>query len=341
MKSVNKISTETAGSHLGWPILTPFARVGRSERQPTANKAQSLLPLWFLAFALFGCGDQRVESSATIPQPTPATNATSSTPTPTLTDDSLSLTGPLIVEHQVDVTAQREGIIATISADAGDRVKSGAILARLDDRQLVSNLEAARAKTRSVQADLKNWEAEAEVLKADYVRAQRLWNEKLIAEEQLQHAQYKVESDKWDILRVKEQLNTAKEEERSLELELEKTRIMAPFNGLVARRYAREGQSVAKGDRLFWITAEGPLRVRFTLPEKFVGRLKRGQQLPLVSPDFPAEKHQAKIIAISPVVDPSSATIEGLAELIGPHGELRPGMSVALRVPTPSTAAPK
>ena len=43
-------------------------------------------------------------------------------------------------------------------------------------------MEAARAKTRSIEADLKNWESEMEVLKADYVRAQRLWNEKLIAE---------------------------------------------------------------------------------------------------------------------------------------------------------------
>jgi membrane fusion protein (multidrug efflux system) len=284
------------------------------------------------------CSDQRAETPNLQPQPT----ATSTTALPpTLPDDTLTLAGPLIVEHQVDVTAQRDGIVATISADAGDRVKTGTILAKLDDRQLSSNLEAARAKTRSIQADLKNWEAEAEVLKADYVRAQRLWKEKLIAEEQLQHAEYKVESDKWDILRVQEQLNTAKEEERSLELELEKTRIMAPFSGLVARRYTREGQSVAKGDRLFWITAEAPLRVRFTVPEKFIGRLKRGQELPLVSPDFPAEKHQAKIVALSPVVDPSSATIEGLAELIGPHGELRPGMSVTLHVPNPlSPSAP-
>jgi membrane fusion protein (multidrug efflux system) len=304
----------------------------RSSRRPLQAR-----PIFLAVFvlALCGCSDQRAETPTPQPQLT-ATNTTA--PSPTLSDDSLTLTGPLIVEHQVDVTAQRDGIVASISADAGDRVKTGTILAKLDDRQLTSNLEAARAKTRSIQADLKNWEAEAEVLKADYVRAQRLWKEKLIAEEQLQHAQYKVESDKWDVLRVQEQLNTAKEEERSLDLELEKTRIMAPFSGLVARRYTREGQSVAKGDRLFWITAEAPLRVRFTLPEKFIGRLKRGQELPLVSPDFPTEKHQAKIVAISPVVDPSSATIEGLAELVGPHGELRPGMSVTLRIPNPPTS---
>jgi membrane fusion protein, multidrug efflux system len=292
-----------------------------------------ILLLAVASFLLSGCGDQRSEVSAAAPQPAaPKAAAKPVRSNDIPSDDALTVTGPLIVEHEVDVTAQRDGIISRISAEAGTRVSVGTLLAQLDDRQLVSNLEAARAKTRSIEADLRNWESEMEVLKADYVRAQRLWNEKLIAEEQLQHAQYKVESDKWDILRVKEQLNTAKQEERSLELELEKTRVMAPFNGVVARRYAREGQSVAKGDRLFWVTAEGPLRLRFTLPEKYVGHLKRGQELALFVPDLPNEKHIVKVIAISPVIDPSSATIEGLAELVGAQGELRPGMTVAVRI---------
>jgi membrane fusion protein (multidrug efflux system) len=278
-----------------------------------------------------GCGDSKPEASRGT-SPTVSTTR-SAAQQPVAADEGLAITGPLIVEHQVDVAAQRDGTVTSVSADTGTRVVAGAILARLDDRQLVANLEAVRAKTRGIAADLKNWEAESEVLKADYVRAQRLWNEKLIAEEQLQHAKYKAESDQWDILRVKEQLNTAREEEHSLELELEKTRIMAPFGGLVARRYVRQGQSVSKGDRLFWVTAEGPLRVRFTLPEKYLGHLKKGQQLPLTSPAVPAEKHVAKVIEVSPVVDPSSGTIEVLAELSGARGEFRPGMTVVVHVP--------
>jgi len=281
---------------------------------------------------LSGCGGSKPETS---PGTSPAVSTPHSTALqPASADEGLAITGPLIVEHQVDVTAQRDGTVSSVSADTGARVSAGAILAHLDDRQLTANLEAARAKTRSIEADLKNWQAEGEVLKADYLRAQRLWNEKLIAEEQLQHAKYKAESDVWDILRVSEQLNTAKQEEHSLELEVEKTRIMAPFAGLVARRYVREGQSVSKGDRLFWVTAEGPLRVRFTLPEKYVRQIKKGQELPLISPDVAAEKHVAKVVEVSPVIDPSSGTIEVLAELSGPRGELRPGMTVVLHVPS-------
>jgi len=84
----------------------------------------------------------------------------------------LTITAPLIVGNiRWDVTAQRDGIVARVSAESGNRVRAGTVLARLDDRQLTANLEAARARTRSIAADLKNWEAEAEVLKADYARA--------------------------------------------------------------------------------------------------------------------------------------------------------------------------
>ena len=145
-------------------------------------------------------------------------------------------------------------------------------------RQL-STLKLPKAKTRSIAADLKNWQAETEVLKADYVRAQRLFDLGLTTQEQLQHAKFKVDSDQFDILRVTELLNNAREEEHSLELEIEKTKVIAPFDGVIARRYIREGQNVAKGDRLFWVTAEAPLLMRFTLPEKFFGKLRNSLQV--------------------------------------------------------------
>ena len=239
------------------------------------------------------------------------------------------------MEHQLDVTAQRDGIVAKISADTGARVGTSTVLAQLDDRQLKANLEAARAKTRSIAADLKNWQAEAEVLKADYIRAQRLYDEKLIAEEQLQHAKYKAESDQWDILRVKEQLNTAKEEEHSLELELEKTRIMAPFGGLVARRYVREGQSVAKGDRFSGLPPKDRCGCALRFRKFHRPREERAANAADRCRMLAAEKHEVRIVEISPVVDPSSGTIELLAELVGERGELRPGMTVAVQVPNP------
>jgi len=282
------------------------------------------------AFLLVGCGDEKatvgaVTNAAGPPAPMQPKHGVPKSTEPG--DVALSVSGPIIVEHEVDLTAQRDGLVEKIFVDAPARVKAGALLAELDGRQIQANLAAARAKTRSVEADLKNWEAEAEVLKADYGRQKNLFALGLTSQEQLEHAKYKAESDQWDIKRVTETLNTAKEEEHSLELELEKTKVTAPFNGLIARRYVREGQNVTKGERLFWVTAESPLLMRFTLPEKFFGKMRKGQPVEVTCADAPAEKHLAKVKQVSPVVDPSSGTFEVLVELTGDRGSLRPGMN--------------
>jgi RND family efflux transporter MFP subunit len=247
----------------------------------------------------------------------------------------LLASGPIIVEEQIDVAAQRDGMVDKIMAEPGTPVKKGQLLATLDDRQISADLEAARAKTRSTEADLKNWQAEAKVLEADYARAQKMWEAQIIPKEQLEHAKYKAESDEWDVKRVSELLTNAKQTEHSLELELEKTRITAPFDGVVARRYLRLGESVVKNDRLFWVTAVAPLRIRVTLPEKYLGRIRAGTLVAVTPAAGGAGTYSygAKVIAVSPVVDPASDTIEVLAQIIGNTSGLRPGMRADLHLP--------
>jgi membrane fusion protein (multidrug efflux system) len=280
---------------------------------------------------LAGCGDTTTREVAAAPLASSAPAQSS----PTAVDDAFVASGPLIVEHQVDVAAQRDGVVSAISAEPGTRVRQGQVLGRFDDRQISADVEAARAKTLSTEADLKNWQAEAKVVQSDFERAQKMWESNIISQQQLDHARYQAESDRWDVQRVQQLLVNAQQAQRSLELELEKTLITAPFSGIVARRYVRAGQQVAKGDRLFWVTAEAPLRVRFTLPEKFLGRMKKGARFALTTPDLPDEKHTVRVIEISPVVDPASGTIEVLAELTGNRGELRPGMSSTILIPNP------
>ncbi len=249
-------------------------------------------------------------------------------------DPGFTASGPIVVENQVDVTAQREGVVAQILADTGTAVKREQLLANLDNRQLSADLEAARAKTRSIEFDLKNWEAEAKVLEADYARAKKLWDAQVITKEQLEHAQYKAESDQWDVKRVQQLLVNAQDTERSLELELEKTYIRAPFDGVVARRYVRAGEAVGHDQKLFWVTATAPMRVRVTLPARFVGQITAGSSASVSSAESaPAVEYPAKVLRVSPVVDPSSDTIEVLAQLSGTAPGLRPGMRANLRFP--------
>lgn len=243
--------------------------------------------------------------------------------------DEILATGPIVVENQVEVAALREGVIATILAQPGTTVRKGQLLARLDDRQISADADAAAAKVRALEANLENWRAETKVLMADRTRAEKLYEAQVISKEELEHAVYKEEADEYEIKRESESLNNAKSTLRSLELEKEKTSVEAPFDGIVARRYVRAGQKVAVGDRLFWVTAMAPLQVRFTIPERFFGKLSQGALLRVSTADVPGDvTYVAKVVQMSPIVDPSSGTVEILAQITNANTSLRPGMLV-------------
>lgn len=240
--------------------------------------------------------------------------------------------GPVVVENQIDVATQREGLVAEIMRDTGSFVHKGDLLARLDDGQLLADREAAEQKLESIDADVKNWESELKVLQSDLERAQKMWEAHIISKEVYEHTEYKVVADQYELARERKNLLSQQAAVQSLDFELQKTRIMAPFDGVVARRYVRVGQRVGSGERLFWVTAVSPLRVRFTLPERFIASVRSGDTVALSSLLPQAPIHTARIIQVSPVVDPASDTIEIMAEITGPALDLRPGMRVTVRV---------
>jgi membrane fusion protein (multidrug efflux system) len=248
--------------------------------------------------------------------------------------NAFQASGPLVVENQLDVAAQREGMVSRLLVDVGARVKRGQLLAQLDDRQLAAQHDAAEAKARSIESDQKNWETEIKIVETDLARDEELFKYKLITEQQLEHSRYKLVGARQQREREQESTRGAQSEAKALALELEKTRIVAPFDGVVARRYVRLGQKVTANDRLFWVTATSPLNVRFTLPQEMLMKVKPGEMVALSVPGMTGER-QAKVTLVSPVVDPSSGTIEVQAQVQGEPGELRPGMTVNIRVQNP------
>jgi membrane fusion protein (multidrug efflux system) len=280
---------------------------------------------------LAGCHSNEPTAASAATQPSVSTPAEvpSSTARPT---DEYQASGPLVVEHEVDVAAQREGVIAKVLADIGTRVRQGQLLAELDNRQLISNRDAAADKVKAIEADGKNWAAQLDIDKADMARAEAMWKAELITKEQVEHARAKVVSTKFEVEREVENAQTARDSLRAIELELEKTRIVAPFDGVVARRYIRLGQKVAVSDRMFWVTETSPMNVRFTLPQEFVGKINVGETISIFAPASPEHKYPAKVTLLSPVVDPSSGTIEVQARVTQQAGDLRPGMTVAVSV---------
>lgn len=293
-----------------------------------ASKALLITLIWGSLALLFACDKSEPETLtpvAAAKAPDPSTEA----PSP---NGVYLASGPIVVENQVDVSALHFGVITSIAVDVGQQVHKGELLALLDDRQLAAEREAAEAKLHSAEANLQDWVAETGVAEADYKRAQAMRDAGINTQEELDHAHYKLVGSQYEVEKANQDLKNARATLRALDLELQKTHIEAPFEGVVARRYVHLGQTVAPGDRLFWVTALGPLIVKFTLPGKLIRQVQRGEQLEVSTSDDPSTIYPAKIVQLSPVVDPASETFEAVAEIVGAASDLRPGMTANVRL---------
>lgn len=260
--------------------------------------------------------------AAPVSQPAPATQST-----------DLVVTGPVTMEQQLDVVALRPGVIVALNADVDSDVHSGAVLAQLDDRQLADDRSAADSRAKSLDSDLKNWEAEVQVREADLRRAEELRKDGINTQEALDHTKYDLDATRFEVERQRHELESAQAALKSLDMEMEKTRIVAPFDGEVSQRYVRMGQYVRLGDRIFQVTGNSPLEVRFTLPALDGVALHRGSQVTVsATPDFRVTA-PASVTHLSPVVDPGSGTMEVTAVLSRKMPGLLPGMVASVRVP--------
>lgn len=245
---------------------------------------------------------------------------------------SFATTGPLVAEQQADVAAERNGRVVNINVRIGDRVKKGQLLAQLDDRSLQSAYISQKARMASVQAQLQEWEAEQRTAESDLRRADAMRDEKIISEENWEHAKYRVDETIDEVARFRAEAAASAADLSTANLQLEQSRIVAPFAGVVGRSSVRPAQEVKPGDVLFWITAEAPLLVLFTVPETSMAAFSTGKPLELTTTDYPGLHQQGRILRVSPVVDPASGSVQVIGAVVHPSSLLKPGMTMQVRL---------
>jgi RND family efflux transporter MFP subunit len=286
-----------------------------------------------LAWAVTGCGNPSVASGPNAPPSAPAAQPPAPAPAakPSEPGDILSV---LSVEHQVDVPTQTDGVVAEIIKDEGSSVRVGEILARLDNRTIAAELEKAQADLRVAQNNVSYQDAEMKAKAANYRRQQKLREYGLSSEADLEHAEFEAKGAEFDLASWKANLEKTHAEIRRLEAEQDKTRIRAPFAGMVAHRYIRMGQGVSKSDKCFRISQLSPLLVQFQVPESAGRRPERGATVSLSLVGDANRALKARIVNVGPTVDPASDSYNVTAQLTGSGlSDLRPGMSVRVEWP--------
>jgi RND family efflux transporter MFP subunit len=245
---------------------------------------------------------------------------------------SFTTSGPLVAEQQADVGAERDGRIVEIAVQIGDHVRAGQLLARLDDRMLQASCAAQKARIAAAQADVRNWKAEQESARADLRRADALLKDHILSQENWEVSKYKVDETTAQVERYESEQAAAEADLNATEIQLDQSRIVAPFAGVVGRSSVRADQQVKAGDAPFWITAEAPLHVLFTVPETMIASFTVGKPLELTTADYPGLQQKGRIFRVSPVVDPASGSIQVIGAVDRPSPLLKPGMTMQVRL---------
>ncbi len=265
-------------------------------------------------------------AAAASPQPADSARAAEAQP-PT----RYSTTGPLVAAQQAEVAAQRDGLVVRVAANIGDHVRSGQTLAMLDDRLPRAAYAAQQAKAASLQAQVKEWLSEQQVEEADLRRADALRADKILSDEDWEHVKYKLEETGAEVARYRADEAAAEANLESARLLLDQSRVVAPFAGVVGRSSLRAGQEVKKDDVLLWITAVAPLRMLFTVPESAMAQFPQGAALELTTADYPGLRQAARVLRVSPVVDPASGSVQVIGEVVQASPLLKPGMTMQVQ----------
>jgi HlyD family secretion protein len=204
------------------------------------------------------------------PQPPPTDNiplVTVRAVTYQKTDVMVSATGSLVARHDMPIGVDGEsGRIAAILVEAGDQVRQGQVLAKLDTAVLspqVANLRAA----------LEQYKAEAQLAQADYKRAAAIVSTVgALSKEELDKRQANMLTSEARVKAAQAQLAEA-------DARLNRSEIKAPENGLVLMRNAEVGQAVTPGgSTLFRLAKDSEIEMKGLIAEQDLPQLREGQK---------------------------------------------------------------
>ena len=215
---------------------------------------------------------------------------------PQLLDNRIFTTGTLLANEEVQLQPEIAGRVTDVLFTEGGRVKKGEVLIRINDREF--------------KAQLKGKEIEEKQASDVEARARRLFEVKGISQEEYD--------------RVANALGMVKAQKEVIESQLAKTEIVAPFDGIIGLRYVSQGSYVSTDMLVATMQEIDPIKVEFSVPEKYVKQIKKGTEIKVLVGDS-REEYQGLVYAVESRIDLATRTIKARAKIHNPKGDLIPG----------------
>ena len=228
------------------------------------------------------------------------------------------------------VLARRDGIIAKLEAQEGSRVTKGQVLAAFDDDDSRLQLRQAELEVSRLQYEERQYEASVKINRSELERQQTLSKEGIVSQTEAEKAQFRLEMSQQELEKTRLATRQAMARVDALKLEVDKSLIRCPIDGVVTQRLARLGSNAVRNDKLFEVSQLSPLEVRFQIPQGDHWNPVKGETLQLVTSD--ARRITAVVSTSLPVADAGSSARTYIARL-NQNPSLLPGAAVTVLAP--------
>jgi RND family efflux transporter MFP subunit len=214
----------------------------------------------------------------------------------------LTASGYVVAQRKASVSSKGTGILVYLGVVEGDKVKSGQIIARLDDRDIVAQLDQAKSNLQLYQAQLKETEN-------NFNREKELFDRGLSSQQDLDQAEANYKS-------LLANIDIAQAGIRAAEVALENMIIRAPFDGTVLTKNAEVGEIVApfgasttSRAAVVTIADMNSLMVETDVSESNIEKIKQDLDCEIALDAYPDKSYQGYVFKIVPTADRSKATV--------------------------------
>jgi RND family efflux transporter MFP subunit len=268
---------------------------------------------------------------------------------------TLKSPGEAYTEKRTVLKSEVGGVVRDLYAGEGRHVREGDLLVELDDRECrlaLEKLEAQRLRFLSelfLERQFSVTEAppsQAVVDKlakaqADHVRMLEAFKSGVASQAALEKAQAALELALIEAGRKKDEvqaatkgLTQAEVDVKIARLDLEKTRIRAPFTGIVTDLKLSPKERIDPGRELFTLVDISRIKVKAKVLESEVAKVVAGREVDLRFSAFPGRTFRGRIEAVSPVINAEDKTCGVYVAMDNPAEDIKPGMHAEVEFPT-------
>ncbi len=250
----------------------------------------------------------------------------------------VAATGTVDAVRTVEVGSEITGTIESLGADFNDIVHKGQILARLDPSVYQTTLDQAKAALHSAEADADRYKVAATESDTVLGRDRDLFAKQLMTEEDFQSAEADSRSAAADVTSADAIIRQARAAVDTAQLNLSKTIIESPIDGVVVARNVDVGQTMSatmSAPTLFVLAADlSKMQVEASIDESDVGRVKEGEPVTFHVDAFPSQTFVGKVLQVrlNPTIDSDVVSYTAIIDAPNARLQLKPGMTALLSI---------